>query len=123
MAVPMRHSLAGSLFLIISRMFGECTPHSFLALHKASRIYKHILTNEVSELVMLHYNCTGTFGEPDRRKVPERYVFWKREKSNSELPELCFCASAPVLLPMPSVDRACPSYDVSRSFYSAFQAV
>ena len=34
-----------------------------------------------NQRVVIHYNCIGAFDVPDRRKIPEATLSWKREKA------------------------------------------
>ena len=34
-----------------------------------------------NQQVVIHYNCIGAFEVPDRKKIPEPTLSWKREKA------------------------------------------
>ena len=34
-----------------------------------------------NQRVVIYYNCIGAFDVPDRRKIPEATLSWKREKA------------------------------------------
>ena len=34
-----------------------------------------------NQRIVIHYNCIGAFDVPDRRKIPEATLSWKKEKA------------------------------------------